>query len=121
MQFFSKLWNKIKTFFKKLFGKTEYVAPPARNPVAVPVTVDADWFARQPLEVKLELARSGAVEKGLATFFARQWDTEVSEEERIQIAKAYAFRYGVPYVKPVINQAPTSNGMSEDGSQKRAK
>lgn len=117
MQFFSKLWNKIKSFFKKLFGKTEYVAPPARNPV----TVDADWFARQPLEVKLELARSGAVEKGLATFFARQWDTDVSEEERIQIAKAYAFRYGVPYVKPVINQTPTSNGMSEDGSQKRAK
>lgn len=118
MQFFSKLWNKIKSFFKKLFGKTEYVAPPARSPV----TVDADWFARQPLEVKLELARSGAwVEKGLADFFARAWDMDVSEEERIQIAKAYSFRYGVPYVKPVINQAPTANGMSEDGSQKRAK
>jgi hypothetical protein len=85
--------------------------------VITPEVRDANWFKEQPFETQLELIRSGEwVEKGLSDFFAQQWDESVPEEKRIAIAKAHAFRYGVPYVKP-IKTGPTKQGMGDDGNQ----
>jgi hypothetical protein len=85
--------------------------------VITPEVRDADWFKEQPFETQLELIRSGEwIEKGLSDFFAQQWDQSVPEEKRIAIAKAHAFRYGVPYVKPT-KTGPTKQGMGDDGNQ----
>jgi hypothetical protein len=85
-----------------------------------PEVRDSVWFWSQPFEDQLKYVESGEwIRNGLSDFFSLQWDETVPEDTRRRIAKAYAFRYGMPYSDPVNRaKAPEGLGMDDDGHQK---
>jgi hypothetical protein len=81
---------------------------------------DSAWFWNQPFDDQLKYVESGEwIRNGLSDFFSLQWDDTVPKDTRRRIAKAYAFRYGMPYSDPVNRpKAPQNLGMGDDGHQK---
>lgn len=78
-----------------------------------------EWFKEQTFEDKLLFAKNGVwINKGIREFFDLRFDESLPDEDRREIAKVYAFRYGMPYNDPTVkNRVPTGLGMGEDGNQ----
>lgn len=85
-----------------------------------PIVKDYEYFASLPFDKKIQYARNGVwIEKGIGDFFEQRFNPNLSDEERKEIAKAYAFRSGMPYNDPTVeNKRPTGHGMGQDGHQK---
>lgn len=115
MNYLISMWTSVKNFFLGLVGKS-----PEKPVVKSAPVKDGVFFQTLPFEKQIEYARNGVwINMGLGDFFDKRHDTSLSDAKRREIAKAYAFRYGMPYIDPTVSvKTPTGLGMGDDGNQK---
>ena len=122
MEHLKKFWKWITGLFQEKSDTPDEVS---QKETPTPVTQEkedtssTEYFASLPFEKKIEYARNGVwINKGIREFFDLRFDESLSDEDRREIAKAYAFRTEMPYNDPTVkNRVPTGLGMGDDGNQ----